>query len=254
MTDDRKLHLVVVPDGATEIGPEPWLPPDLVRAMEGMQPARYPGFTLDGMPPEYHPLAEQFADQFRVLLDPAPQETIRQWLGMFGASFVITARAVTEDMAKGWEFAAISAMGSLARAVWCQETLAEAWRAFDWWPSVAKLYALLEPHDRRLRRKVADLERMAAAPRDAPKRGPARASKEPYDPGPAPPARPPHPSMPKRDPPDEAPIFVTVSPETVEAQIAALVRSDPAAFPPGFTWKFGDPIPAPRKPASGDDE
>jgi hypothetical protein len=188
MTEDRKLHLVVVPDAA-EIGPEPWLPPDLVRLMAATHATRLPGIEPDdpgmvtaGRSPEWHPLAAQFADQFRSLLDPAPRDLIQQWLATFGVGLAVTARTASGDLILGWQNAVCSACGSLARAVWCQETLGEAWRAYDWWPSPAKLYALLEPHDRRLRRKLADLDASAAAPRDRAPQGPAKESTVPYEP------------------------------------------------------------------------
>jgi hypothetical protein len=156
------------------------IPPDLhqqVRLLTGR--ARFDDMVLTRAEPEHDLRAAALVAALRALDPPASSDRIERWLAMFVAG---TANAPTDPMALNAQFELVRLIArKLPAACWTDETLAAAVRAFPYWPAVSLLSAFLDRLADDHRRDLAGLEAIAAA---APgrKRGPARASTEPYNP------------------------------------------------------------------------
>jgi hypothetical protein len=191
------FHLVGPPTGLDRRNVVPELPAELEGAIAAMRPTRYPGVDPDdpgmvvhGQAPVHHPLAARYVLEFAALLDPASQDDIRDWLLLVGTGVGNAPTDRTDILLR--HRAVIIACGNLPRAVWCQETAAEALRTLKYFPTSSEVSDLLEPHAEALRRMHRDLEAIAEAPPAARPPAPrARASSEPYAPVASTPVEPP---------------------------------------------------------------
>ncbi len=203
----KNIHLIPIPLPATV--PALKLPPELERAIEGMQPIRYPGsdqdpgLLIDGNAPRYHPDAERYAREAAALLEPASLAVIDEWLSKLGAG---VGNRPEETVFKGRLAALVIACGRLPKGVWSDETLEAALLRFSFFASVSEIGELLQPYARRLRRAHDALRKMAEA-----------------NPEPAPePVRPPPPLAPVAEVPRPS-VFTPQAPvRTPEQQMAAL--------------------------------
>jgi hypothetical protein len=231
------MHLVPV-TGRGRLTVLPPIPAELDRIITAMEPYRAPatgdpddpGLLLPGRPAQYHPLAARYVLTCDELLERAPRDVIEDWLLLLLA--VIPSRTPEEERGMAWVNGVAGLCGDLPMALWCEETLHEAQKKFVFCPAGAEVYQLLEPHAARLRRRRAAFQACADAPRDQAPQGPA-CEAHGYDPGPAAPEQPPHPSMPRREGgPD---VLVNMSSPEVDAQLAGL----------GYTR---DTVPSPARP------
>lgn len=128
--------------------------------------------------PRYDPEAAKALPAFDAACEPADAATIEQWLGALVAAVANPPAQADFRMRVG---PVLLALGDLPAGVWTRETLRQAMRAFKWWPPVAELGDLLQPHADRITgtrdalAKIAKGERLAYA-----------VEAKGYDPGPPP--------------------------------------------------------------------
>jgi len=106
-----------------------------------------PGLVLPAPPAEYHPAAPAALAAIEPLCEPAREAVARLWLNTLATS--VNQPPPATEMAD--RVAAIMfKCGDMPAGAWSQESLLEAMGAFDWWPSVAQLHALLKPYADRI--------------------------------------------------------------------------------------------------------
>lgn len=132
-----------------------------------------PGFRMPPAPPRFHPAAPAVLVQHVRMSERASAAHVTDWVNKLAAG---VNQAPSEDDMPLRITAIRMACADLPVGVWNKETLAEALRTFEWWPSAAKVYGLLKPHADRLASTLAALRRIvdaqpalpAPAPREAP--------------------------------------------------------------------------------------
>lgn len=145
----------------------PQLPPGLAAKVEAVAPRRFPGAGSDDpgfrLPPhvEHDPTAASYLAQFERVCRPSEPTAIRVWCTRL-------ARAVRNTPSEhdfAFRSAAIAEVCvDFPAAVWTSETLTEAMRTFEWWPSAKDAYNFLKPRADELIRTRDALRRMAEPP------------------------------------------------------------------------------------------
>lgn len=109
---------------------------------------------------------------YQAACQPSEDAMILGWLGRLMCG---VGNPPNEEEAPAKLAAMLITLRGLPRGVWNEQTLAQAYRTFRFWPPTADVFAMLKPHAERFRTTHEALENAART-------GPARASTEPYNP------------------------------------------------------------------------
>jgi hypothetical protein len=180
---------------------------------------RFGDMVWETAPPEFDPDAQRCAEALRPHAEPASRETIEAWM-LMAVACIGGAPSPGSPQYASWLAGLVLVCGKLPGACWSEATLEEALGKFTFWPSIAEIKALLQPHADQLLATLRALDRIAAAER-AP-RYQARASTVPYVLPPPPPLPARGEGLSKRDLDDPHWDEVTINPLVIEAQLAAL--------------------------------
>ena len=119
-----------------------------------------PGLRVAPTEPWFDLRAAALVPAYRAACAPPDPLALQTWLMRLNAAV----RNPQPREASALRIAAIAtACSDIPRGAWTLETLAEALRAFEWWPSAAEVYKLLQPHGKRLTGTLEALEKIAKA-------------------------------------------------------------------------------------------